>query len=388
MVDRNNTDEQKKIEVLATEIAYGDPILRRLTQSRISPILSGLLYSLGFMSIRGLVAWLAGNFRTTGITTGFIDDPAFYTNVVFLTVIWAYYTWIPRGIATVFVKLDGNDIIDTPIPSEKDGKEVTQDFGTFVQKMQMLFGKWWWSVAVLIITVSAAIFLILPQYLIMGQSVSYTADTLNLILALIWAGMGIYCILIILIFTILSIFWLRRLFRKFKMKIRPLHPDGAGGLAPLGQYTLMLSYLIALVGILLVVTPITRNYVVSGTLQFRWTTELVAGLIGYLILAPIVFFSPLSVAHSAMEKAKDRLLLQIALRFDAEYDKIHEKLGEKKLSNLEDQLKDLKELQALHDTTNQFPVWPFNFSNLTRFSTTYLSPILLAILVDVLPNLV
>jgi len=130
-----------------------------------------------------------------------------------------------------------------------------------------------------------------------------------------------------------------------------------------------------------VVTPVTRNYVAVGTLQFRWTPELLTGLVFYAIAAPIVFFAPLSVAHHAMRRAKHQLLLVIARRFDAEYGDIHTVLNDN-LKGLEHRSKVLSELQNLHQTTSAFPVWPFNVENVTRFGTVYVLPLVVPVLVE------
>jgi hypothetical protein len=185
----------------------------------------------------------------------------------------------------------------------------------------------------------------------------------------------------------LSIYWLRRLFNSFTINVRPLHPDQAGGLSPLGDFTLTLSYLVTFVGILLVINPLIRSYVLEGTLRFRWTTDLLVGLGIYVVAAPTIFFAPLSVAHNSMKDARALILLQIARRFDAEYMSVQRAL-DGDISGLENDLKTLKELQTLHGTTTKFPVWPFNVANTTRFSASFLSPIILGIVTNLIGKVI
>jgi hypothetical protein len=214
----------------------------------------------------------------------------------------------------------------------------------------------------------------------LGQSAAWTADILSRDLSLLWMLIGLYCVLLLLIYSALSIYWLNRLFKSFTIRVRPLNPDQAGGLSPLGSFTLKLSYLIACTGFMLVVTPITRNYVAVGTLRFRWTVELVIGLGIYLITAPVVFFGPLWVAHRVMEDAREQLLSQIARRFDMVWNSVQDGLGVGVgISRLDSSLKALKELKALHETASKFPVWPFNLPNLARFGATYVSPLVVAV---------
>lgn len=95
------------------------------------------------------------------------------------------------------------------------------------------------------------------------------------------------------------------------------------------------------------------------------------------------------LVQPTMEEAKDQLLLQIAWRFEAEYINVQSVLGGgDDISGLENSWKIVKELQTLYDATSKFPVWPFNVSNITRFSTSYLSPIVLAVLIDLLGKIV
>jgi hypothetical protein len=377
--------EPDPMELKSEEISSSDPILKRLCTASVSPILIGALYTVVFLLIRILAAWRAGHLWTVGNVRGFLEDPALYTNVVILAIV-TYYVWMPRGIAAVFNGLHGNGVVSDPDPMSPKESSSEQTYPLFIRETQTLFGSWWWPVLSLVIAIGATLTLNLPQYRALGQSAAWTADTLSLILTLLWVAIGVYCVTLLLLYSILGIYRLNKLFSSFAIGVRPLHPDQAGGLAPLGNFTLTLSYLIAFIGILLVLTPITRNYVVMGTLQFRWTTEIIVALGVYIVVAPAVFFAPLSVAHNVMKEAKNRLLQQIAQRFETEYRSIQNKLSGD-ISGLASGLKALEELQSLYDTTSKFPVWPFNAANMRRFGTSYISPIILALVIDLITNL-
>jgi hypothetical protein len=361
------------------QIASGDPLLKRLVHIHAAPLFVGAVCSIGFMAVHGLVAWAGGTLRTQGDTTGFVDDPSTYTNLVSGTIVFAYYLWLPRGIASLFGGLESNGVIGPPhSPS-------TRSYADYLARVGQSFGRGWWSGIALAVTVISMLGLVLPAYLDLrdDQSAWWTADDPSLVLSFVWTLINVYCVFFVFFYSVVTITWLVRVFRRFTIEVRPLHPDRAGGLSPLGNFTLMLSYIITLVGLVLVVTPITRNYVAEGSFEFRWTAELVLGLGAYIVVAPVVFFAPLSVAHSAMRDAKDRLLLQIARRFETEYGQVQAALAGE-LSGLEDSLKSLRELQDLHKTTSQFPVWPLNVQNLARFVTSFVSPIALAVIADVL----
>ena len=402
----------------SASIIMGDPLLRRLSRTKVSPVVVALTFVLLLAFLRGLGAWQVSLLRTSGATAGFFNDPATYTNLVAYAITVAYYVWMPRGINEVFTKLRDNKVITEPELAADAGERRWDSYTSFAADMEDWFDRRWWPALILAIVVVTEVTLVLPQYLAMGQSAWWTANTLNLIGSILWSSIAVYCLGSILVYSAFTILWLNRLFGEFPVRIRPLYPDHAGGLAPLGEFTLRQSYLAAMVGIMLVITPVTRNYVVNGTLEFRWTTEILVGLSVYLIAAPIVFFATLSVAHASMRRSKDQFLLEIARRFESEYvniqDALHpdhedisdlEQVAESRraaqtshdqelpcspssdLSSLDQSLETLEQLQDLYDMTSRFPVWPFNMANLRRFSTSYLSPVLLAIIVNLVSEL-
>lgn len=354
----------------------GDPVLKLITSKGISSILFGVSYSLLYNLLRMLAALRADHLFTSGTVIGFFNDPAMYLNLITGSAIWAYYAWIPRGITIVISGLYQNGVIGDP-----DGDS---DFNQFTKGMGKWLGKRWMPILAMLISILATFIVVFPGYLerYRTQDSWSMADPINLGLSTGWMLFNLYSIFLLLAYCGVSIIWLRRLFVKFHINVKPLHPDGAGGLSSLGNFSLSLSYVITLVGILIVSTPVLRNYLATSTLQFKLTTDIVLGFIAYTIAAPLVFFFPLSVAHNAMTKAKSEFLLRIAQRFDHEYEKVQNALAKENI-NIEKELKAIKELQILHGTVEKFPVWPFNTTNITRFTTSFISPFFLAILTEV-----
>lgn len=370
-------------------ITKGDPLLKLLTRIKTSPILIGVAYSAVFNLLRMFAAWLAGHLRTVGTVTGFLEDPGMYTNLIAGAVIWICYTWMPRGIVTVLNGLLTNKVIGPPTQTTYTKRGEKYSYASFIAEIHTLFGRWWWSAVSLAVAASATFILLLPGYLArMNRQDSWSmADPLNLTLSLLWALINIYSVVLLFTHCVLSIYWFSRLFTNFTVYVRPLHPDRAGGLSPLGNFSLALNYIVTLIGLMLVTTPITRHYLAHGMFRFRWTSDILVGLGIYVMAAPIVFFAPLSVTHSAMKNAKGQLLLQIAQRFEAEYINVQNALDDD-ISGLESSLKILKELQSLHEVTSEFPVWPFNLENIVRFATSLVSPIALAIAADLLSKFI
>ena len=368
----------------------GDPILNVFTRARIHPLLIGVIYILVVRLAQLFAAWRVGHLRTVGVTTGYFDDPTTYTAAIFGAAVVAYYAWIPRGILSVFKGLYDNGVIGSPIATDQKMNEKKQSERPFTDKVLTSFRGWWWPVISMLAATAAMITLLLPRYRALGQSAWWTADTLNLIIVLLLHMLtAMYCAILLLIYSVLTIYWLGSLFSSFRIHIRPLYPDRAGGLAPLGSFTLTTSYLIAILGMMFVVTPITRNYLENGTLQFLWTTELYIGLATYIVAAPVVFFAPLSVAHNHMKEEKNKLLQKIAQQFEAEYRNVHKALRRRpRTTSLENSLQRLRKLQDLYDITSKFPIWPFNAENLARFGTSFLLPILIPLTINFVNSLI
>jgi hypothetical protein len=54
------------------------------------------------------------------------------------------------------------------------------------------------------------------------------ADPLSLFLSTLWVSIGMYCVIVVVLYSLVTVFWLARLFREYEVSVRPLHPDGAG----------------------------------------------------------------------------------------------------------------------------------------------------------------
>jgi hypothetical protein len=349
-----------------------------------SPVVAGLVYSLGFNGVRALVAWSGNHLRSVGSLTGFLDDPGMYVGLAVSAVLWAYYVWIPDGIVRVVEQLSAAGVVTgVRASSPQAGNADQRSPASFVAQMQSLFTRARWSVISLVVSAGVTITLLWPSYLerMAAQDAWSMATPLSLTLSLLWACGGFYCAIMVLIYCLLSTVCLGRLFREYAVRVRPLHPDGAGGLSALGGFSVRLSYMVSCLGLMLVATPMTRHYLAEGTVRFRLTADVATGLAAYAIAAPFAFFAPLSVAHVAMRTAKFRLLRQIAGRFDAEWAEVQTALN-REAELAPGGLQILSELEGLYATVKGFPVWPFNVENVARFFTSFVAPLVAAVAAD------
>jgi hypothetical protein len=191
--------------------------------------------------------------------------------------------------------------------------------------------------------------------------------------------LNFYTFLFAIYNIILTVNALRSLFRTRGIRILPLHPDQCGGVVSISQYTLKIAYGIASAGL-----------VISGATLFALQTNTIAqsypiilGIVAYLVLAPLLFFWPLGTAHTAMREAKDAQLLVLAEQLNDLYIGINQKNRSKE--DFEDDLRKHDALKKLYDFAREFPVWPFDLSNVRRFFaviTAPLVPALISIAID------
>jgi hypothetical protein len=179
---------------------------------------------------------------------------------------------------------------------------------------------------------------------------------------------------------LLSIVWFNRLFRRFRIDVKVLHPDKAGGLSPLGEFSVKIGYGIAVYGLAAVVVVLSESYL--KTTQFtgpELSIRFLPLLVAYVILAPIVFFLPIGAARSTMKKAKNEFIVQIAEQFEIETLEIQCLLASG-ADELKRKLEKIEQLTRLYDIAVKFPVWPFNTENLVRFLSAISSPFVVAII--------
>jgi hypothetical protein len=101
----------------------------------------------------------------------------------------------------------------------------------------------------------------------------------------------------------------------------------------------------------------------------------------YLLVAPAAFFVPMWVAHSAMVRTKENLILPVSRQFDVVFDVIYDdmKITLAALASPSESFKNstekLKELQNLHELTQKIPTWPLNLAAAGRSLIAIFSPV-------------
>jgi len=160
--------------------------------------------------------------------------------------------------------------------------------------------------------------------------------------------------------------------RGFSVRIDPMHPDGVGGLRPIGYVANIFNIILFLIGIYLSLKVIDKWFIQGAPLGEDIGNPVMLG--SYVVLAPLLFFLPIGSAHNAMRVAKDRFLAPLsATRQRLFVDLKNVKLNREGARAVET-IKVLEE--TWDDLRKKIPVWPFDFRSLEAFFGTVIVPLL------------
>jgi hypothetical protein len=382
----DDTRSDEPVLLPPADLARGDPLLYWLQRRGYSPAVVAAGLALGLTALRMAAAADAGLLFRTEAPVGFFNDPAMYAHVAIGAIFFAYWTWLPRGISEMYEGLAANEIAMRGDGAAGSGRRV---YGDFAARMRLSYGWRVVPVAALAVSVAVVFLLLLPRYRVrMAAGDAWSmADPLGVGLSAVWAFVACYALASVVGYYAITVAWLRRLFREIRLRVQPLHPDGAGGLGSLGGLSIRVSYLVTVVGLLLAITAVTREYYFARLgIPYTPTHDIAIAIALYAIGSPVVFFALPAVAHQTMRGAKNALLLDIGEMFEREYLRLKSALASEAVP-LKEGLERLQQLQNLYDMTRRFPVWPFNVENLRRFAATFISPIVLALATNVLLRL-
>ncbi len=187
-----------------------------------------------------------------------------------------------------------------------------------------------------------------------------------------------YLLAYVVIYNIYTISFIKKIAVQGKIKVDPLHPDGSGGLAKIGNLSLINSYPIIIVGLAIAAWILASHYVFGSPFFEMW--PMIATFF-YVVISSLLFFFPLKQFHQPMLKERDKLLLGLISSFNERDEML---INNKE--NLMEILSELETIKASYDLADKMPIWPFNFGLVRRFFlTAIVSPIgafLLPYLID------
>lgn len=364
--------------------ASGDPFTLLFKQRlRLNPwaatlILVAILYTpMIIIIVKDNLWWSVGN------RLGFLNDYGWW--IYLLTSVPAtilYFFWLPEGVQNVLKGLRDNKVLIFPTSDDDKGLNI---FELFVLRFDSMFSNWIWSIFCAI-GISFLMIGVVPVHQTYHNWTT-SAPFIFWFVEFFWFVMFFLAALLV-VRGLIVILWFNRLFREFSIDVKVLHPDAAGGLSPLGAFSVKAGYLIGVYGLAVVTATMTQSYLITG--QFSgliFDPVLVFGIIVYLLLAPIAFFAPIGAAHSSMKRAKNEAVMQIANQFEADFARLQIALSADS-GEIKSKLEKLEQIQKLHNIVSRFPVWPFNTGSLVRFFSSILSPLVIGFIPTIIDLLI
>ncbi len=188
---------------------------------------------------------------------------------------------------------------------------------------------------------------------------------------------------IILIYWVFNLLWKGLLFsrclhalfneRHFAIKIEPLHPDECCGLRSIGSVAMTFNLVLFLLGIYISLKVIDKVVIQGLPLSSDIGNPLMLG--GYVIIAPLLFFLPLTAAHRKMKEAKTQFLLPLSQRSEELVRKLPVSQNQMEAVQLVNGMEKIR-----MEMKTRIAVWPFNFRSLEAFLGTIVIPIVPVIL--------
>ena len=351
-----------------------DPLAKFLTKTlRLTPIKYSLLMLVANVIVDSWIGWYYDIFFTHTEIPGLLQDyTALTADFVMNTVIAGLYLWTTIGATRLFQQLYDSKIFKSDI----EYKKVVDESRPFFYSRTVFFIVLGLSLFFTLAQITAYYGLLpwktIGGYIDLYPSISFArAPFWFLIFYALF--LGIYNVAV-------TIITLRKMFRTEDIQLLPLHPDRCGGLGSISQYTTKIAYAIGATGLMM--SAATIYEIQNGTLQDAY--PVILGIVGYIILAPLLFFWPLGTARSAMQEAKDEEILLLAQQFHKVYEQVKEDVSKEDISSqardFQSSIENLENLKKLYQIALEFPVWPFDTRNLRRFFVIVTAPLVPALI--------
>jgi len=288
---------------------------------------------------------------------------------ILFPLLFMIYLLVPVAIAGLFNTLRTNGAIG----EHRRHQPGSETYENFVQQLVTWMDKSWWAAATLVIIVFYVCYrLLLKEPQISTVPHWFSVSIVIIFLPLMYAvSMSVVRLLLALVFT-------NWLFYLFTIQIKPLHPDGSGGLGALGRI-LWVSVVIMLWDALLLGAAM-----LGSNLHWFSSPEIILMGAIYVALTPSLLIGWLVFPHRVMVRARDEALQPLADEFQqalmqsissVEHDVRTVVAGTRRLAALK------QRYDLVRDT---FPTWPLEIKALSRLTVTVILPIVLSLIASLI----
>jgi hypothetical protein len=180
-----------------------------------------------------------------------------------------------------------------------------------------------------------------------------------------------YVILSLMIYKCGVTIWVLRRILNLDVKIRPFHPDRAGGLKPIGRLAIAVNYFVSLIVLFFTLTLIYDEFAQRNLVYL-------AIFLLFYPMAIVGFFASLSGAHRRMAAVKEDVLQRLDETFEHYYERLMEGSSGRVLDV--SQTDEVLAIRSLYAIADEMPVWPFDTRNMVRFLSTIMFPIVIFVI--------
>jgi len=172
---------------------------------------------------------------------------------------------------------------------------------------------------------------------------------------------------------LLAFFTLNSLLKNNKVEIKIFHADNTGGIGALGRYVSNLGYLLGGVALTFAISSLYDIGSLYGANGYIDYIQIGYNVI-FIIIAPVIFVTPLLSAHNAMKKYKENSVNKISIQLNSLLEQIM--TGTIKDDEIENTFERIKKLEHIKEAVDRLPVWPVDIYGVRKFFSLSLSPIL------------
>lgn len=156
---------------------------------------------------------------------------------------------------------------------------------------------------------------------------------------------------------------LKSIFASNGIQVHSLHPDKAGGLSPIGDFSLQLTVMAILPGLLI-------SFSAWQSIDQQTFNRDLPMLLLYAILCfgilPMLFYLPIRSAHRAMLSYRHNLIRETYSQYSAEHLSLYDSKKAGTSTNARDAVEQMDILQRLARHESSYPVWPFAYRTRVR----------------------
>lgn len=311
-----------------------------------------------------------GLYQLPGTGHGLDNQPLFALfETMTATLFYISYHWLPDAIAKLFNTLSDKDVLSECVDAQQD---VAIAYAKFRDDFLFWINGPVWSAGTLI-------FILL--YLII-RSVEKGPPFLMQIplwLQLVTAaldGIIAYYAFMSVIRLFISLIFANRLFRSFKIRVKPLHPDRVGGFGVM-RYIVWISVLIILATTLTFFETIQLS---TNPNRLSSTLDTIVLIAAYVILTPTLILGWLILPHLLMLNARNTALKPLVDEFQAitQYPQAVTQAETASILAENDRLSAIKQRYSLIWDT--FPTWPLEITQVRRLVAALSLPALISLI--------